>query len=580
MRPHRMLLWLVLPSLLATSATTVRAQWQVDGGPVCTAVNTQAYPKVVSDGAGGAIIAWQDLRGGVAYDIYAQHILASGAVDPAWPADGRALCTAGNEQANLNIVSDGAGGAIVTWQDIRGFVSFDIYAQHVLASGAVDPAWPANGRALCTAADDQSFPEIVGDGAGGAIVTWMDARAGSPNFDIYAQHVLASGVVDPGWPVDGRALCTASNDQGGVKVVSDGAGGAIATWYDGRGSNYHIYAQHVLPTGAVDALWPVDGVAVCTAAYIQLDPAIVSDGAGGAIITWIDNRTTVDFDIYAQRVLASGTVDPLWPADGQALCVATGQQRLPRIVTDGSGGAIVAWQDSRGVGFDIYAQHVLASGAVDPVWPPDGTGLCTAPNNQTLVEIVADGSGGVTATWQDSRSGTSNDVYAQHALASGVVNPAWPTDGAALCQAINDQNSPFLVGDGAGGAIVTWYDSRGTGVDIYASRVYTSGGVADVPASSTAAGLRLLAPFPSPSQGEPVTIGFDLPSRARVSAEVVDVAGHRVRSLMPDGEVSAGRQILRWDGRDEQLRRVPAGIYLVRIRAGEEVAARRMVVLE
>ena len=137
-----------------------------------------------------------------------------------------------------------------------------------------------------------------------------------------------------------------------------------------------------------------------------------------------------------------------------------------------------------------------------------------------------------------------------------------------------------MVCDGAGGALVTWYDSRGTGVDIYASRVYTSGGVADVPASSTAAGLRLLAPYPSPSQGEPVTIGFDLPSRTGASAEVFDVAGHRVRSLMPDGEVSAGRQILRWDGRDEQLRPVPAGIYLVRIRAGGEVAARRMVVLE
>jgi hypothetical protein len=123
-------------------------------------------------------------------------------------------------------------------------------------------------------------------------------------------------------------------------------------------------------------------------------------------------------------------VDPLWPADGQALCVAAGQQRLPRIATDGSGGAIVAWQDSRGVGFDICAQHALASGA---------------------------------------------------------VNPAWPADGAVLCQAINDQNSPFLVGDGAGGAIVTRYDSRGTGVDIYASRVYTSGGVADVPALGTAA---------------------------------------------------------------------------------------------
>lgn len=77
-------------------------------------MNTQAYQKIVSDGGGGAIITWQDLRGGVAYDIYAQYALAAGALDPVWPANGRALCTAGNEQANLNIVSDGVGGAIVT----------------------------------------------------------------------------------------------------------------------------------------------------------------------------------------------------------------------------------------------------------------------------------------------------------------------------------------------------------------------------------------------------------------------------------------------------------------------------------
>ncbi len=582
MRPHRMLLWFVLlPSLLATSATTVRAQWQIDGGPVCTAENNQVNPRVVSDGAGGTIITWQDLRDGNAPDIYAQHVLASGEVDPAWPADGRALCAvAGSQQTNPEIVSDGAGGAIVTWQDARGNVGFDIYAQHVLASGAVDPAWPANGRALCTAANDQFYPQLVGDGAGGAIVTWNDVRADSPNYDIYAQHVLASGAVDPVWPVDGRALCLAENDQGGPRIASDGAGGAIVTWYDGRGSNYHIYAQHVLVTGTVDELWPVDGVAVCTAPLIQLDPAIVTDGSGGAIITWKDSRAATGFDIYAQRVLASGTVDPLWPVDGQALCTAGSPQGVPQIVTDGSGGAIVAWHDQRGFDLDIYAQHVLASGGVDPAWPADGTGVCTAASHQSYVQIVADGNGGMIATWQDVRSGTSVDVYAQHALASGVLDPAWPTDGKALCQAGNQQDTPYIIGDGAGGAIVSWSDARVGNFDIYASRVYASGGVADVPAPRAAAGLRLLAPYPSPSQGEPVTIDFDLPSRAHASAEVFDAAGRRVRSLMPDGEVSAGRQILRWDGRNEQLRRVPAGIYLVLIRAGGEVAARRMVVLE
>jgi len=425
----------------------------------------------VSDGAGGAIVTWQDLRGGASFDIYAQHVLASGVADPAWPANGRALCTAANYQYYPTIVSDGAGGAIVTWQDVRGGANYDIYAQHVLASGVVDPAWPANGRALCTAASYQYYPTIVSDGAGGAIVTWYDVRGGV-NFDIYAQHVFASGAVDPAWPPDGRALSTAVNNQLNPAIVSDGAGGAIVTWMDLRGGvTYDIYAQHVLASGAVDAAWPVDGRALCTAANTQSTPTIVSDGAGGAIVTWYDIRTSSN-DIYAQHVLASGAVDPAWPADGRALCTATGSQFNPTIVSDGASGAIVAWYDFRSAtSYDIYTQHVLPSGVADPAWPVDGRALCTAVNNQQFPTIVSDGAGGAIVTWMDLRVGASNDIYAQHVLASGVVDAAWPTDGRALCSAAFSQESPMIVSDGAGSVIVTWFDNRGGTYDIYAQRV-------------------------------------------------------------------------------------------------------------
>src|SRR5205814_1078934 len=147
-------------------------EWSVDGVALCTAAGDQGIrppsgdqgsPTMVGDGAGGAIVTWYDSRGGsFTDDIYAQHVLASGAVAPAWPANGSALCTAANSQYSPAIIADGAGGAIVTWYDYRGGIKYDIYAQHVLASGAVDPAWPADGRALCTAAGDQDFPAIVG----------------------------------------------------------------------------------------------------------------------------------------------------------------------------------------------------------------------------------------------------------------------------------------------------------------------------------------------------------------------------------------------------------------------------------
>jgi hypothetical protein len=203
------------------------ASWQVNGNPISTATGTQQEPQIISDGAGGAIVTWQDQRSGTTWDIYAQRVNASGVVQ--WTTDGVALCTAPGDQYIPAIVSDGAGGAIVTWYDNRSGSNWDVYAQRVNASGVVQ--WTANGVALCTSTGDQSYPTIVSDGAGGAVVTWQDNRSGSL-WDIHAQRVNAWGAVQ--WTANGVALCAATGAQMQPQITSDGAGGAIVTWYDYR----------------------------------------------------------------------------------------------------------------------------------------------------------------------------------------------------------------------------------------------------------------------------------------------------------------------------------------------------------
>lgn len=194
--------------------------------PLCTATGSQLSPSTTSDGAGGAIVVWQDGRGGAANDIYAQRVSATGAV--LWTAGGVPVCTAAGDQKLPNLVSDGAGGAIIVWADARAG-GYDLYMQRVSASGAV--MWTSNGVPVCTAANDQSAPEtIVSDGVGGAITVWADARTGSG--DVYAQRVNSSGAMQ--WTTNGVALCTASGTQFSPVCISDGAGGAIAVWHDER----------------------------------------------------------------------------------------------------------------------------------------------------------------------------------------------------------------------------------------------------------------------------------------------------------------------------------------------------------
>jgi len=137
-------------------------------------------------------------------------------------------------------------------------------------------------------------------------------------------------------------LCVADATQQSATCVSDGAGGAIVTWQDSRSGTNHIYVQCISADGTPP--WTANGVALCTATNDQFVPTIVSDGAGGAIVAWHDSRSG-NFDIYAQKISGVGAVQ--WTADGVALCTAAGHQYYPVMVSDGAGGAIVAWYDYR-----------------------------------------------------------------------------------------------------------------------------------------------------------------------------------------------------------------------------------------
>jgi hypothetical protein len=383
-------------------SATGMALWTANGVALCTAAADQFNPKIVPDGAGGAIVTWQDHRGGATADIYAQRINAAGAAQ--WAGDGVVLCTAAGDQSEPTIIPDGAGGAIVAWYDYRGGPTADIYAQGISAAGATQ--WTGDGVALCTASGDQLSPTIASDGTGGAIVAWYDLRSGT-DYDIYAQRISAGGTAQ--WTVDGVALSTAWDAQTFPTIAPDGTGGAVVTWQDFRGGvTYDIYAQRINAAGV--ALWTASGVALCTTGGDQYGPTIGSDGAGGAIVTWYDSRGGANYDIYAQRVGAAGV--PLWTASGVALSTAAGHQYSPTIISDGAGGAIVAWYDYRsGATADIYVQRVGAAGV--PLWMADGAALCTTAGEQYIPTIGSDGAGGAIVSWADSRSGTSYDIYAQ-----------------------------------------------------------------------------------------------------------------------------------------------------------------------
>ena len=209
-----------------------------------------------------------------------------------------------------------------------------------------------------------------------------------------------------------------STDQLTPDICSDGADGVIITWTDYRSStDYDIYAQRVGPSGAI--VWVVDGVVMNNnVAYDQIDPKIVSDGLGGAIASWTDYRTGITADIYAQRVNSTGAVQ--WTATGVIICTASGDQIFSQLTSDGNNGAYITWEDHRNAGnSDIYAQRIASNAALN--WAATGYAICTVNNDQLRPAILSNGNLGAIVVWQDYRSGNNFDIYEVGFNTSGTI---------------------------------------------------------------------------------------------------------------------------------------------------------------
>jgi hypothetical protein len=454
---------------LLVCCNAVTAQWSTDpsnNNAVCNFSGSQTNVQLVADGTGGYIAVWEDTRNS-STDIYAQRINATGT--QVWAVDGIPICTAAFNQLNPKIVTDGAGGAVISWIDDRngaGAGSYDIYAQRINASGIVQ--WGADGLPVCTATGIQNNQQMLADNSG-AMIVWSDGRGGSANADIYAQRLNQAGT--PLWTLDGVSVCNASSLQNMPQIISDGgAGSAIVAWEDWRNfSQPDIYAQHI-SNGFTD--WTFNGVVICSESNLaqQYNTRMVADGSGGAIMCWEDKRNSgSNTDLYAQRVNNSGVTQ--WASNGVAICTASGIQFTPQLVADASGGAIITWEDRR-TDRDIYTQRINAAGVAQ--WVANGIPVCNTFDTQQEPQLVARAAGGAIFIWTDSRNSFQQDIYAQGIDATG--NALWPANGVPVATEQHAQFSAQLIADGANGAFIAWTDLRTTlDYDIYSSKLFAGG---------------------------------------------------------------------------------------------------------
>lgn len=598
--------------------------------PICANAGTYTVPVIASDGQGGAYVAWGDTRGPQP-KIYAQHVSERG--EPLWRTNGILLGSGGGDQWKPVIVPDGEGGAIISWFDFGVPATGAICAQRVNAQG--DLMWPAQGLVMALIGPIQYEPtaRLISDGQGGAITTWMDRRSGIERA--YAQRVANSGVIR--WGASGMSVCEVAGQQWVPDLVADGAGGAVICWTETRLTTAtHLYAQRLDASGG--RLWPSGAVDVGELVVRPRGHMIVPDGSGGAYFGW----GGADRLARLAHVAANGSLpwgaQPLQPGTGEVetlvengmhgfLMACMGSNGQPESVrrvdpsgalswsapvmdatywnascSDGAGGLFMAFQSSGWQSREPGVSHVTSEGVRR--WRLQGLMLNNFPSDPDYYYVTPGMPGEALIAWQEGADVRASRMPLVPAITTGPV----PT----LVEV-------FRLEDSAEGVIVHWSGAEGAfstplaaqraasehgewsaiggdvrcdgGVWTQLDREATTGApswyrltgmLADgstfiAPALNIvhegAAGEVVLEPLaPNPARRSAL-VTYALPRPGRVSLTLHDVQGREVmRYAVPLAE--AGRHVATLDVSD-----MHAGLYFVKLRAGGAERIRRIVVV-
>lgn len=117
-------------------------------------------------------------------------------------------------------------------------------------------------------------------------------------------------------------------------------------------------------------------------------------------------------------------------------------------------------------------------------------------------------------------------------------------------------------------------------VDVWAAYQYCVPGIEEETRRDTHSRL-VEAPrlecIPNPSYG-PVTISYFIDDRQSTTIQIFDLAG-RIRQEILITDRASGQGTIHWDGRDSAGRKLPSGIYFVRLSAGSQTFSQKITLM-
>lgn len=321
--------------LVLASALLCAQGWSTDASSPTIISNgngEQVIPKIAIDSSGNSYITQFDNANG-GYQLWIMQLNANGnhQIDP---PTGMPVSTNPMDSwlSDYDMQVDRQDCAIVAFQDLRS-VTNNIFVYKVAVP--FTQMWGANGISLSgdTSTDYANFsPKILNTSDNSSYVAWM--HGGPTSDEVRIQKINPAGEIQ--WQAGGISI---ASNQGGCnwpQLVESGNGDILLKYYLDSGPFWaptrHIYVARINPQGQIVWNNPIS-TAGGISAWNQII-GFVSDGSGGAVLAWYDDRNNdMINEVYVSHITHLGNVTT--ETNGSAVTIDTGNQQYnPQITVD------------------------------------------------------------------------------------------------------------------------------------------------------------------------------------------------------------------------------------------------------
>jgi hypothetical protein len=356
-----------------------------------------------------------------------------------------------------DIISDGNGGAYIAWTDHRFSVapetgykdSASVYIQHVNSFGKM--MWQENGIRISNGKDWASGVKLIQDGTGGVVAAWINEHDDPPSIyhwpSVIIQRLTATGEML--WQQDlvkiissesepDICLSILNDERGGFltccwegifrfdmqgelswqvndipgrltdySLISDGGGGGIFYYFNHVNFNYKFYIQRTNNKGAI--LWGENGIFVDTKIPMKYMTSIVQDKENGAYISWIDSN----YSYHYNRIDSNGNL--LWNDLDLSFGTFNGVRNL---LSDQQSNVLLFFSDQLGSDKG-FIQKLDKSNKL--LWSQNHVLYSNSSNRDSDPIVISDNDNGVIITWYERYSYERWGIFAQRINKNGEL---------------------------------------------------------------------------------------------------------------------------------------------------------------